>query len=35
MLLDDEPFALNILEDDLLQFPEVEVLGKFHDQVMS
>lgn len=31
ILLDDEPFALNILEDDLSQFPEVEVLGKFHD----
>ncbi|MFY7829301.1 MAG: LytR/AlgR family response regulator transcription factor [Flectobacillus sp.] len=31
ILLDDEPFALNILEDDLLQFSEVEVLAKFYD----
>ncbi|KPM49791.1 LytR/AlgR family response regulator transcription factor [Jiulongibacter sediminis] len=29
ILIDDEPFALEILEDDLLDFKEVEVLGKF------
>ncbi|WDF70296.1 LytTR family DNA-binding domain-containing protein [Sphingobacterium oryzagri] len=29
ILIDDEPFALNILEDDLLQFPQIEVLAKF------
>lgn len=29
ILIDDEPFALNILEDDLLSFPSIEVLAKF------
>ncbi|WP_433863806.1 LytR/AlgR family response regulator transcription factor [Sphingobacterium thalpophilum] len=28
ILLDDEPFALNILEDDLLSFAQIEVLHK-------
>ncbi len=30
ILIDDEPFALNILEDDLLAFDQVEVIGKFN-----
>ncbi len=30
ILIDDEPFALNILEDDLLYFPDVEILQKFN-----
>jgi DNA-binding LytR/AlgR family response regulator len=30
ILIDDEPFALNILEDDLLNFPEIEILQKFN-----
>ncbi|MFT5885777.1 MAG: DNA-binding LytR/AlgR family response regulator [Arcticibacterium sp.] len=29
ILIDDEPFALEILEDDLLEFKDVEVLEKF------
>lgn len=29
ILIDDEPFALEILEDDLLGFSDIEVLGKF------
>jgi DNA-binding LytR/AlgR family response regulator len=29
ILIDDEPFALEILEDDLLAFEDVEVLAKF------
>lgn len=29
ILIDDEPFALNLLEDDLSMFPNVEVLAKF------
>lgn len=30
ILIDDEPFALNILEDDLLDFANVEILEKFN-----
>lgn len=30
ILIDDEPFALNLLEDDLSMFPNVEVLAKFN-----
>lgn len=30
ILIDDEPFALNILEDDLLNFAQIEVLHKFN-----
>lgn len=30
ILIDDEPFALNILEDDLLSFDKIEVLHKFN-----
>jgi Response regulator of the LytR/AlgR family len=30
ILIDDEPFALNILEDDLLHFGQIEVLRKFN-----
>jgi len=30
ILIDDEPFALNILEDDLLHFAQIEVLHKFN-----
>lgn len=30
ILIDDEPFALNILEDDLLDFAEIEILQKFN-----
>jgi len=33
ILIDDEPFALNILEDDLLAFPDVEVLAKFSSPI--
>ncbi len=33
ILIDDEPFALNILEDDLLAFPDVEVLATFSSPV--
>ncbi len=33
ILIDDEPFALNILEDDLLDFPNVEVLAKFSSPI--
>lgn len=33
ILIDDEPFALNILEDDLLDFPNVEVVEKFSSPV--
>lgn len=33
ILIDDEPFALNILEDDLLDFSNVEVLEKFNSPV--
>lgn len=31
ILVDDEPFALDILEDDLHSFDTVEVLAKFND----
>ncbi len=31
ILIDDEPFALNILEDDLLYFEQIEILDKFND----
>ncbi|NBA85980.1 response regulator [Emticicia sp. CRIBPO] len=31
ILVDDEPFALDILEDDLKSFDTVEVLAKFND----
>jgi len=30
ILIDDEPFALNILEDDLLNFANIEILEKFN-----
>ncbi len=30
ILIDDEPFALNILEDDLLHFGQIKVLRKFN-----
>ena len=30
ILIDDEPFALNILEDDLLAFSQIEILAKFN-----
>lgn len=30
ILIDDEPFALNILEDDLLVFSQMEILAKFN-----
>jgi two-component SAPR family response regulator len=30
ILIDDEPFALNILEDDLLNFEQIEVVRKFN-----
>ena len=30
ILIDDEPFALDILEDDLLAFEQIEVLAKFN-----
>ena len=30
ILIDDEPFALNILEDDLLNFGHIEVASKFN-----
>ncbi|MEA5427945.1 LytR/AlgR family response regulator transcription factor [Arcicella lustrica] len=30
ILIDDEPFALNILEDDLLDFVNIEILEKFN-----
>ncbi len=30
ILIDDEPFALNILEDDLFDFTNVEILEKFN-----
>ncbi|WP_312363620.1 LytTR family DNA-binding domain-containing protein [Sphingobacterium sp.] len=30
ILIDDEPFALNILEDDLLNFEQIEVVHKFN-----
>jgi len=33
ILIDDEPFALNLLEDDLLSFDEIEILQKFHAPV--
>lgn len=33
ILIDDEPFALNILEDDLLDFDNVEVIEKFNSPV--
>lgn len=33
ILIDDEPFALNILEDDLLDFENVEVLEKFNSPI--
>lgn len=33
ILIDDEPFALNILEDDLLGFKNVEILEKFNSPV--
>jgi DNA-binding LytR/AlgR family response regulator len=33
ILIDDEPFALNILEDDLLDFKNVEILEKFNSPV--
>lgn len=29
ILVDDEPFALDILEDDLLSFEQIEILAKF------
>ncbi|MEN5234064.1 LytTR family DNA-binding domain-containing protein [Sphingobacterium faecium] len=31
ILIDDEPFALNILEDDLLSFDNLDILEKFND----
>jgi len=31
ILIDDEPFALNILEDDLLDFEQIDILDKFND----
>lgn len=33
ILIDDEPFALNLLEDDLLSFDQIEILQKFHAPV--
>ncbi|WP_343561886.1 LytTR family DNA-binding domain-containing protein [Sphingobacterium sp.] len=33
ILIDDEPFALNLLEDDLLSFDQIEILKKFHAPV--
>lgn len=30
ILIDDEPFALNILEDDLLSFDNLEIVQKFN-----
>lgn len=30
ILIDDEPFALNILEDDLLSFENIDILHKFN-----
>ncbi|MFD2903977.1 LytR/AlgR family response regulator transcription factor [Sphingobacterium anhuiense] len=33
LLIDDEPFALNILEDDLLSFDKVEILHKFNSPI--
>lgn len=30
ILIDDEPFALNLLEDDLLSFDNIEILGTFN-----
>lgn len=29
ILIDDEPFALNILEDDLSSFANIQILAKF------
>ncbi|WP_437917967.1 LytR/AlgR family response regulator transcription factor [Sphingobacterium sp. LRF_L2] len=33
ILIDDEPFALNLLEDDLLSFSHIEVLAKFYSPI--
>lgn len=33
ILIDDEPFALNLLEDDLLSFDQIVILQKFHAPV--
>lgn len=33
LLIDDEPFALNILEDDLLSFDKIEILHKFNSPI--
>ena len=33
ILIDDEPFALNILEDDLLDFDNIEVVEKFNSPI--
>lgn len=33
ILIDDEPFALNILEDDLLDFDNIEVIEKFNSPI--
>lgn len=33
ILIDDEPFALNLLEDDLLNFTQIEILQKFNSPI--
>ncbi|MDR2272579.1 MAG: LytTR family DNA-binding domain-containing protein [Sphingobacterium sp.] len=33
ILIDDEPFALNLLEDDLLHFGQIEILQKFNSPI--
>ncbi len=35
ILIDDEPFALDILEDDLLSFEDVEVINKFTNPILA
>ncbi|MCR9066571.1 MAG: LytTR family DNA-binding domain-containing protein [Cytophagales bacterium] len=35
ILIDDEPFALDILEDDLLSFEDVEVIDKFTNPILA
>ncbi len=35
ILIDDEPFALDILEDDLLYFEDVEVIDKFTNPILA
>jgi DNA-binding LytR/AlgR family response regulator len=35
LLLDDEPFALEILADDLSHFPELTIAGKISDPAMA